>query len=195
MVRHDQSCTVCGVSPVVARGWCSRHYGRWKQHGDPLAVGHHEKSIFSPGTIEHFNENIEEQTGPLSTPCFVWKKAKTAGGYGVIGARPKLIYAHRFAFETWVGPLVDEHYICHRCDNPPCCNPEHLFIGLPIANHMDMFDKGRARRYTKISDEDVLYIRSLELTSSVIEQLATRFEVNAAYIKGIHNQTRRKNVC
>jgi hypothetical protein len=194
MVRYDQSCSACPASPVIARGWCSRHYDRWKKYGDPLAVGSHEKSRFTPGTVEHFNENVSWEDGPLDTQCLIWKKAKSKAGYGVIGSRPKLTYAHRFAFKTWVGLLLEDHHVCHRCDNPPCCNPDHLFIGTPADNQADMFEKGRGRRYTKISDKDVEYIRSLDLDAALVTELATKFEVTEYYIRALHRGTRRRNI-
>ena len=66
--------------------------------------------------------------------------------YGVfyIGSR-KSIGAHRYAWSLANGPIPDGMFVCHKCDNPPCCNPDHLFIGTHDDNMRDMAKKGRGR--------------------------------------------------
>lgn len=87
----------------------------------------------------------------LGTPCWPWsaraRKRTPNGDYGRIfnrrGASPRVIYAHRVAWELTNGPLADGEYVFHRCDNPPCCNPSHLFKGTYLDNNRDMTAKGR----------------------------------------------------
>lgn len=81
----------------------------------------------------------------LGTRCWVWRKAKTAAGYGQmrIGKRP--IYTHRLAFELSLSrPLLAQEFVCHHCDNPSCCNPDHLFLGDVRSNAADMVSKERS---------------------------------------------------
>ncbi len=54
--------------------------------------------------------------------------------------------AHRFAWMVAVGPVPDGLFVCHRCDNPGCVNPDHLFLGSPLENTLDSRDKGRWER-------------------------------------------------
>ncbi len=78
--------------------------------------------------------------------CWTWTGRRNAGGYGVLrirGRSSKILFAHRLAWELTNGPIPDGLFVCHHCDNPPCCNPEHLFVGTPKDNCHDMMAKGR----------------------------------------------------
>ncbi len=80
--------------------------------------------------------------------CWPWigPIAKYRRGYGQFkrdGRRGKSENAHRLAWEYVNGEPPSHLFVCHRCDNPPCCNPAHLFLGTPKENHDDMVMKGR----------------------------------------------------
>lgn len=83
--------------------------------------------------------------------CWPWRGHTNQGGYGVFESgnsrygNRRVHLAHRRAFELAFGP-IPEHLpnICHRCDNPPCCNPHHLFAATQLENIADMKEKGRA---------------------------------------------------
>lgn len=80
--------------------------------------------------------------GPDGT-CLEWSGAQLRG-YGQIGNAGKILYTHRVAWTLKHGPIPKGMHVCHHCDNPPCCNVEHLFLGDDAANVSDMILKGRA---------------------------------------------------
>jgi hypothetical protein len=103
--------------------------------------------------------------------CWSWSGAKLYFGYGALngGRRVGVLRAHRVSWEIHKGPIPTGMKVLHRCDNPECTNPDHLFLGAQRANVEDMRKKGRARGGTpagrshhraKLSDADIIAIRS-----------------------------------
>jgi|SRR5579864_39387 len=78
--------------------------------------------------------------------CWSWIGAKSSAGYGILSKKPgpSPLYAHRISWELNNGPIPHGACVLHRCDNPPCVNPDHLFLGSKRDNSRDMAAKGRA---------------------------------------------------
>lgn len=78
--------------------------------------------------------------------CWEWTGSRRPKGYGVFavnGARRES--AHRVAYALFIGPISAGFFVCHRCDNPRCVRPDHLFLGTQADNMRDMHAKGRHR--------------------------------------------------
>lgn len=100
------------------------------------------------------------------TECWLWTALCDPRGYGRIKNHGRMILAHRVSYEIHYGPIPDGLLVCHDCDNPPCVNPTHFFLGTMTDNMNDMFSKGRnaigERMGTaKLTDADVKKIREL----------------------------------
>jgi hypothetical protein len=75
--------------------------------------------------------------------CVLWAGHKDRNGYGVTKVRGMNFFAHRLAYEEAHGAIPEGLCCLHKCDNPPCCNPNHLFLGTQADNMADMMRKGR----------------------------------------------------
>jgi hypothetical protein len=97
--------------------------------------------------VKHFWDRVNKD-GPIHLicgQCWVWIGALIRGGYGQFrGER-----SHRFAYRNLVGEIPDGILVLHRCDNPVCVNPAHLFLGTPQTNMDDKVSKGRQKGGTK----------------------------------------------
>lgn len=118
--------------------------------------------------------------------CWEWMGSKFRDGYGQFHAANRNRRAHRYSYELYVGPIPADLCVCHRCDNPSCVDPEHLFLGTNQENATDRQMKGRTSRpyglwhgSAKLTPEKVQEIRSSRKTGA---QLAREFSVSEALI-------------
>lgn len=79
-----------------------------------------------------------------SGDCWIWTATKNRRGYGQFYYEGRLQLAHRVAYKLTYGPVDDDIHVLHRCDNPSCIRPDHLFLGTQRDNVQDMIGKGRA---------------------------------------------------
>lgn len=98
--------------------------------------------------------SIAEKSGPTS--CWEWPLSRHPLGYGQVYVSGLSQRAHRAAWELLVETIPTGMYICHRCDNPPCINPSHLYVGTQVENMRDMRERGRttAARYPEVAREN-----------------------------------------
>ena len=129
--------------------------------------------------------------------CWEWVKTSRGNGYGCIAQDGRLLSAHRISFELYHGSVPEGAFVCHRCDNPKCVNPGHLFAGTPADNTRDMHEKGRCNapsgprhHAAKLSSEDVSAVRN---ASESLSEIASRFGVDPSTVWKIKHGKRRAN--
>ena len=90
-------------------------------------------------------KSIAEYVVDSETGCWEWQRVKNSMGYGQMTVDKRMVYAHRVYWSRVNGPIPEGMCILHRCDNPGCVNPEHLWVGTQKDNQQDMVRKGRWR--------------------------------------------------
>lgn len=149
---------------------------------------------------DRFWSKVNSSGGPDT--CWPWTAFCLPNGYGHFWgyryirdnrSRSKSGGAHRWAWELTRGPIPAEMFVLHRCDNPPCCNPAHLFLGTPADNMHDMVAKGREAHVRGenhgaaiLTARTVLEIRTALSSGNSQQSLAGRFGVSQTLISAIN---------
>jgi len=125
-----------------------------------------------------------------SNGCWEWKGATLRGGYGNMGVNGKTKQTHRLSYELFVGKIPKGLLVCHKCDNPLCCNPEHLFLGTHKTNAEDRVNKNRSSvgedfPKSKLKEKEVLEIRRYLRNGITHRTLAKMFRVGKTCISYI----------
>lgn len=128
---------------------------------------------------------VNERTG-----CREWTRLRDRAGYGIVrryrpnGTRATL-FAHRLAWESERGPIPAGKFVLHKCDNPPCCNVDHLYVGTIADNVRDLHERGRPARFpgaanpsAKLNDVAVRVIRYCAAHGWTLREVATAYGIS-----------------
>ena len=159
-------------------------------------------------TKERFDEKCEPEP---NSGCWLWNAGFDKDGYGLFwtrvpgnhkGAQKR---AHRVSYELYKGPIPEGLCICHKCDNPSCVNPDHLFAGTHQDNSDDMMRKGRYVGYravgekianSKLKEPDIINIRAIyKYTKASTYDLGRIYKVAPQTISKIINRQLWSHVC
>ncbi len=132
----------------------------------------------------------------LPFECWEWQACRKQHGYGFFGSgldgHPNNTLAHRMAWMLEYGPIPEGFKILHRCDNPPCVNLNHLFIGTQHQNVLDMESKGRGRHPageacggSKLTIRQVEQIRELATGGTFQTAIAAQFGIGQSTVSSI----------
>jgi hypothetical protein len=152
---------------------------------------------------DRFWAKVDKSAGPEA--CWLWTGAMYRDGYGSFGIQTSTRKsfprrAHRVSWELTSGETIpDGIHVCHRCDNPACVNPAHLFLGTRSDNMKDCIKKGRDRarthpetrplgsknHFATLTESDIPKIRAMLAGGTSRKEIAKRFGVQDAAISKI----------
>lgn len=145
---------------------------------------------------------------PIHGQCWVWIKS-LQNGYGQFtisnGSKWIHVYAHRFSWQVANGSIKDDLWVLHRCDNPRCVRPDHLFLGTSSDNQLDLENKaigrtgipvnvGESNSACKLTGEIVVEIRVRHSLGEIGAELAREFDISESQLYRIINRKSWKHV-
>jgi hypothetical protein len=160
-----------------------------------------DSKVCRPCYIRNQTQSIEQRfwshvdrRGP--DECWTWTAARDHHGYGIFGIGGhdcRMLHANRIAWILTYGPIPAGLFACHKCDNPPCCNPTHLFLGTNTDNMADMKRKGRDRcehwgesnGCAKLTQQQVNEIRERRRNGEMTKTLAAEYKINPSHCSEI----------
>ena len=155
-------------------------------------IGGHQPNANRP-VAERFWEKVN-----VCSPddCWEWKAFRSEWGYGLLNVNGHPESAHRISYELHFGCIPDGMFVCHKCDNPPCVNPSHLWLGTHQDNTDDRTQKSRQpvgenHPSAKLTDIQVIEIRERYAQGEFQRDLAIEYGVAQSNISQIVNRKRR----
>ena len=137
--------------------------------------------------VENYWSKVERRP---PDKCWEWTASKNGKGYGQIRRLGKLYYANRVAWELAYGSIPKGMCVLHRCDNPSCVNPKHLFLGTPKTNSEDMVSKGRSARGQRARSAKLIPtdVQSIRLLKGTQREVARIFGIDQSTVSNIRTK-------
>lgn len=187
------SCTWGGCGGRLhVRGLCLRHYTQWHRGQLPADAAAPRQAA---KRAINCADDILARCVQTESGCLEWVGARTSFGYGrVADPTVKRGYSktHRMIWALTFGPIPEGMVVCHHCDNPPCNNVEHLFLGTQADNNADRARKGRGRapsgeshRSARLSDLDVAALREVAPTIGNYAELGRMFGISKQHARSL----------
>lgn len=122
--------------------------------------------------------------------CVMFPGCKSHRGYGLLRHNGKLKHAHRVSYEIFNGNIPEGAYVCHKCDNRACVNPDHLFIGSHAENMEDMIYKGRQLKGQQVHTCKLTPEQVIDIKKDVRSQrkIAAHFGISKSAVGKIKRQ-------
>lgn len=191
-------CSIDGCERVIyGKGLCNPHWQRQHLQGStgdkPLVF----RSQHGLTLRQRFD--IYGQATPTSRGCIEWTGPADRKGYGIIHFEGENRIASRVAWELSYGEIPEGKVIRHKCDNPPCVNPEHLTTGTQWENLQDMVSRDRHARgergaSAKVNAEDVLAMREQAAAGVFHREIAERYGLSRRHVGDIINRVCWKHI-
>ena len=175
----------CGQVTPIAQSTSKKH-GRIKGQHTKYCLGHRKPKVTTP---QGFWSRVDKHD---PGECWTWLRYINDSGYGVTTTKNnRHIRASHIAYELTYGPLPEGFIVCHKCDNPACVNPAHLFAGTHTDNVCDMDNKGRrvnapqhgeSHGMSKLTADKVVEIRRLAASGISNAELGRRFDISDTHV-------------
>lgn len=183
MPRKARKCSVEGCNDKhYGRGYCIRHYQRWRKFGSPLLGG-----IVRGSTLAFINQCVKSPPDD----CCIWPFSKISTGYGNFRLGEKNLLAHRYALSLYTGiPYDNELHALHApeiCHSPACINPKHLRWGTPAENASDKRTDGTLLRGETVAQSRLTESQAKEILLSKLssDDLGKLFQVSRTTVANV----------
>jgi hypothetical protein len=182
----------CGGASY-GKGYCRLHYGRY-YHGRNLLA-----PIGKPSSDNRFLSSINIPSTHLDE-CFEYSRVKKSG-YGSLMVNGRHVWAHRYSYQYFIGPIPDGLCVLHHCDNKKCVRPDHLYAGTKADNVRDAVQRGqhdpcRGEKGGRsvLTERMVLVIRSRRMAGESFRSLAEDYGVGKTTIRKVSNRETWKHI-
>ena len=173
--QRPKSCLDCGT-PITRNatrcGSCAKRFPRESRQ--------YAEVVTDARTVSRFLAKVDKESS--DSGCWLWTAYRSADGYGRFGIDHTVRVASNVAYAMFVGPIPDGLYVLHTCDNPPCVNPSHLFLGTLKDNRDDCVRKIRAGRQILTPDMIRAIHEYRSTTGATHRVIAEQFGISPALV-------------